>query len=1361
MKNLYKIFLFLLILLSSTVTFSQTNKINTQKNSTSPRTEIAPILLSATPGIEEIRLEWKAIPENGKTNQTHFGIEDEHWTISPNPSGDTWDIYIGNARFDAKDMEAGDEIAIFDGDLVVGVLTLTEVRTPDNQLSNPLIAFELLQFEPGYAAGSPFTLKAYDKSQHIESIGFEYTFSNPWGDAYTGDVFPYGNAIYSLAELEFTSGIYIPEFNIYYEDGTLVAAEIEGTSYADKFLFAGQEYSYYITQILESGMESNPSKVLCAIPAQQPFGVIDGEITNGVDPLKGAIITIEGTEYIATTNKYGEYFIKNVEPGVYHIKANAEGFKTEIQYYSEVIAGEITKANFILTGLQTYPLKTGYQFISSRLIQENPDMLNVLENNLNDNLNFVRNTAGQTLTKIGSNWVNNIGDWVTTEGYLFKMNNEDELIITGQPVNPQTQVNLSAGYQMISYLQLRPNNALELFEGVLDNLDFARNTDGDMLRKIGPEWINSIGDIQAGEALLVKMLANDVLIYPAIFKTCGDPFTDARNGQIYNTVLIGEQCWMAENLNIGEIINGIEEMTDNSIIEKYCYNDSTLNCDTYGGLYQWNEMMKYTGDTARQGICPAGWHLPTDYEWKILEGNVDTQYGVGDPEWDEEGKRGYDAGFNLKAIIGWTTHGNGSDVYEFATIPGGMWYKNEGYLNIGYNARFWTSMGYNYNKAWTRSFSPEKKTFRYGRKKENGLSIRCLKGIYIYPPSSPDPEDGAENQSIEHDISWLCTDPEGNATYDVYFGTADTLKLVSFGQSEITYDPGTLKHNKQYFWKIIVRNIHGNTTEGPLWTFVTVDEGPWECGDQFYDSRNGETYNTTLIGWQCWMAENLNIGKMLNGNEEMANNNIIEKYCYDNDPANCYEFGGLYQWFEMMQYNAMPGTQGICPDDWHIPTDDEWKILEGTVDSQYPIGDPIWNNNGSRGFDAGLNLKSTIGWRDNGNGSDLYDFTALPGGWRLEDGSFGSLLNGQTIFWLSSDYFQEAWYRSLRYSNDKVSRGLGYKTFGRSVRCLKGNQPPLGSPSSPNPIDESENQSIESYISWLCFKPKGEALTYDIYFGTDTTPPLLASGQSETTYNPGVLENSKEYFWKIVAHDSNNNSSEGPLWSFITIVSGPWQCGDQCFDSRNSKTYNTTLIGWQCWMAENLNIGIMLNPHEEMTNNGIIEKFCYYDVVESCYELGGLYKWNEMMQYTNDTASQGICPAGWHLPTDYEWKILEGTVDSQYPVGHSIWEQVGGRGHDAGHRLKSTCGWRSNGNDLYGFTGLPAGFRSTNGNYYYITQDAIFGSSSEYDNNNAWSRGLAYNIPGVYRYNNKSKGNGFSVRCLKDFPGKGSKNNID
>ncbi len=89
---------------------------------------------------------------------------------------------------------------------------------------------------------------------------------------------------------------------------------------------------------------------------------------------------------------------------------------------------------------------------------------------------------------------------------------------------------------------------------------------------------------------------------------------DDRDGQqYYSTVLIDDQCWMAENLNYGDQIDGMYNQTNNSIIEKYCYNDLESNCDSLGGLYQWNELMEYTTEEGTQGICPDGWHVATRY----------------------------------------------------------------------------------------------------------------------------------------------------------------------------------------------------------------------------------------------------------------------------------------------------------------------------------------------------------------------------------------------------------------------------------------------------------------------------------------------------------------------------------------------------------------------------------------------------------------------------------------------------------------------------------------------------------------------------------------------------------------------------
>ncbi|MDD5696281.1 MAG: FISUMP domain-containing protein [Bacteroidales bacterium] len=199
----------------------------------------------------------------------------------------------------------------------------------------------------------------------------------------------------------------------------------------------------------------------------------------------------------------------------------------------------------------------------------------------------------------------------------------------------------------------------------------------------------------------------------------------------------------------------------------------------------------------------------------------------------------------------------------------------------------------------------------------------------------------------------------------------------------------------------------------------------------------GQVYNTIQIFSQCWLKENLNVGIMIQGAEGKSNNGTIEKYCYQNEPDSCTKYGGLYQWWEMMQYTPQPGTRGICPPGWHLPTDEEWKVLEGAVDRQYGIGDPEWDlGGGYRGFDAGTNLKTTSGWNANGNGTELFGFSGLPGGFRDFHGDFYNI-GSYGGWWSSTESSDLAWYRGLYFSFPGVLRYNDDKRNGFSVRCLR------------------------------------------------------------------------------------------------------------------------------------------------------------------------------------------------------------------------------------------------------------------------------------------------------------------------------------
>jgi uncharacterized protein (TIGR02145 family) len=214
--------------------------------------------------------------------------------------------------------------------------------------------------------------------------------------------------------------------------------------------------------------------------------------------------------------------------------------------------------------------------------------------------------------------------------------------------------------------------------------------------------------------------------------SCPGMPTVTYEGQVYHTVQVFSQCWIKENLNVGVKIPGMQEMNDNGIIEKYCYFDEDDSCSKYGGLYTWREMMLYTSTEGARGICPSGWHIPTDEEWNIVEGSVDSQFGINDPEWKTENlERGYDAGINLKSDWGWNNGGNGQDANGFYALPAGNWnpYTSPpAFSNIGVWGMWWTSTQSAFNAGWHRLIGDTyDKSGRYSSFVDLAISVRCLK----------------------------------------------------------------------------------------------------------------------------------------------------------------------------------------------------------------------------------------------------------------------------------------------------------------------------------------------------------------------------------------------------------------------------------------------------------------------------------------------------------------------------------------------------------------------------------------------------------------------------------------------------------
>ena len=194
-------------------------------------------------------------------------------------------------------------------------------------------------------------------------------------------------------------------------------------------------------------------------------------------------------------------------------------------------------------------------------------------------------------------------------------------------------------------------------------------------------------------------------------------------------------------------------------------------------------------------------------------------------------------------------------------------------------------------------------------------------------------------------------------------------------------------------------------------------------------------------------------------------------------------------------------------------------------------------------------------------------------------------------------------------------------------------------------------------------------------------------------------------------------------------------------------------IGSQKWTYFNLNVGVRIAATSEMGNNGVIEKYCYNDLEANCVTFGGLYQWAEAVQYQNGATNaaygtphvgtngnvRGICPSGWHIPTEAEWGALATTLGGTAVAGGKL-KEVG------------TVHWadpNTGADNSSVFTALPAGVRDIGGNFVGITQLAYFWSSTEISNSAANYYKLVWSN-GTFSKNSSSKIDGQSVRCVMD-----------
>jgi uncharacterized protein (TIGR02145 family) len=209
---------------------------------------------------------------------------------------------------------------------------------------------------------------------------------------------------------------------------------------------------------------------------------------------------------------------------------------------------------------------------------------------------------------------------------------------------------------------------------------------------------------------------------------------------------------------------------------------------------------------------------------------------------------------------------------------------------------------------------------------------------------------------------------------------------------------------------------------------------------------DGKNYAIVHIGDQTWMAENLawlpKVSTSSTGSDSLRHYYV---YGYEDTivaaakaTLNYNIYGVLYNWpaaiLEPAKENEVKGRyRGVCPSGWHIPYDEEWKVLETNLGMNWHDADSVYLRNSGG---VGKIMKSSTGWNNEGNGSNASGFTALPGGYRNTHGGF-TMMGDYGLFWTGTQSDTISWFRSLNRADTGVYRLKTLRSQGFSVRCLK------------------------------------------------------------------------------------------------------------------------------------------------------------------------------------------------------------------------------------------------------------------------------------------------------------------------------------
>ena len=534
---------------------------------------------------------------------------------------------------------------------------------------------------------------------------------------------------------------------------------------------------------------------------------------------------------------------------------------------------------------------------------------------------------------------------------------------------------------------------------------------------------------------------------------------------------------------------------------------------------------------------------------------------------------------------------------------------------------------------------------------------------------------------------------------------------------------------------------------------------------------DNNTYNVLQIGEQCWIKENLRTTKFANGTtivrgETSSDRSATTPYCYytNFDEANVSSYGYLYNWPAVMNgassSAANPsGVQGVCPNGWHVPSSAELTTLTDYVSNQN-----VFLCNGVDDNIAAA-LTTTTGWQDAtaecvaGSASETSNYTGfsvLPAGdAQGVDVNFGRC----TYFWSTTeDNSNTSYAEHLALCRDYPMTGFLSidKYQGYSVRCVRNEGCELSMELTANLANSTDfgkvtiNSTNATSATWK--DADGNTVgtwlsgTTDVLPAGTYTVTLSADECSTSTVTVEVLASP---ICKVANINSNETGENGVITQLSDI---------------ETNSYNVLSIAGQCWIRENLRTtkyadGTSIAISDDEYNPSMAYRYYPNNDENNVETYGYLYNALAATHSTlTDTASQGVCPDGWHVPSDAEWRTLTAFVSAHE-------ELYCEESENNSKALSSTTGWNyadksdcapgkdASTNNLTGLGLLPAG--EFTGSFKEFSSYAEYWSSSylvdaEHPNNNEYTRSIA--IAGgntLVKHRFEANGQAISVRCVR------------